>query len=298
MTPRIRTSLVLVLGTALGLPACADEAAAKAREDAIEERLRAEGEKTRKDLDAAVQQVRTLRDEVRALREQVGGVEQRVATLETRPAAAGAAPAAVESGAAAGTSAADKASALREEMKRLQEKVFNGEATEEEQERFWQLAASTELLDGVMKTLETQVKDRPDDLGAKMRLADAYVAKLLTVPPGPLQGVWGNKAMQQWQSVLEKQPDHWDARYSVAFSWSMWPDFLNKTPDAVREFEKLREVQERQTVDAKHAQTYFQLSRLYQKQGKTDKARETLRAGVARHPDDAELKKALAAMEE
>jgi hypothetical protein len=36
---------------------------------------------------------------------------------------------------------------------------------------------------------------------------------------------------------------------------------------------------------------------MYLKQGKTDKARETLKAGLARHPGDAELTKALESVE-
>jgi tetratricopeptide (TPR) repeat protein len=131
-----------------------------------------------------------------------------------------------------------------------------------------------------------------------MGLAQAYVAKLMSIPQGPEQGLWSNKAVQQWQAVLEKDPDHWEARYSLAFNWSMWPDFLNKTPDAIREFEKVREVQERQTPEAKHADTYLQLSRLYVKQGKADKAKDVLRSGLGRFPQDEDLKKALASMED
>ena len=130
-----------------------------------------------------------------------------------------------------------------------------------------------------------------------MQLAQAYISKLMSIPPGMEQAVWSNKAVAQWEAVLKTDPEHWDARFSLAFNWSMWPDFLNKTPDAIREFEKVREVQERSTPDEKHAQTYFQLSRLYQKQGKSDKAKEALRAGLTRFPQDAELKKALESLE-
>ncbi|MCE9636444.1 MAG: tetratricopeptide repeat protein [Planctomycetes bacterium] len=289
----VRPRLVLVVSLALLAAACGDDQAARQREAEARDAMKADIEKARKDLDKATQEIQAAKKDARALRDEVTALMERVSAVEKRPVAgASAAPAATDTGSANAAKAIDK-KALLEEMKSLQEKVFDGTATDDEQQRFWELARTASVVDEMMKTLEAKVKDRPEDTAARMQLAQAYIAKLLSIPQGPEQGLWSNKAVAQWQTVLKQEPDNWDARYSVAFNWSMWPDFLNKTPDAIREFEKTREVQERQTADPKHAQTYLQLSRLYQKQGKSDKAKEALKSGLARHPDDAELKKAL-----
>lgn len=288
-----RPRLVLAVSLALLLAACGDDQAARQREAEARDAMKADVEKVRKEAERATQEAQAAKKDVRTLRDEVTALADRVATLEKRPAAAAEAVTTSAETAPAGAAKAADRKALLEEMKSLQEKVFDGTATDDEQQRFWELARTASVVDEMMKTLEEKVKDRPEDTAARMQLAQAYIAKLLSIPPGPEQALWSNKAVAQWQTVLKQEPDNWDARYSVAFNWSMWPDFLNKTPDAIREFEKTREVQERQTADPKHAQTYLQLSRLYQKQGKSDKAKDALKAGLARHPDDAELKKAL-----
>ena len=45
------------------------------------------------------------------------------------------------------------------------------------------------------------MEQNPRHEEARMGLADAYVAKLLTVPGGPERGIWGMKAEKQWQTI-------------------------------------------------------------------------------------------------
>lgn len=288
-------ALALVL-VAPFLAGCGDSEAL-ARADADRAALRAEVEKLRKDLDKVTETAGKLRGDVASHGRDIAELGERVAAVEARPSAAPAAGGAAAPAVAAGPAAPDKKAQI-DEMEDLRKKVFDGTATEDEERRFWELARTTGRIDELMKSLEAKVKENPNDVAGRMDLAQAYIAKLLSIPGGPEQGLWSNKAEAQWQAVLKLEPENWDARYGVAFNWSMWPDFLNKTPDAVREFEKLKDVQERQTPAAKHVQTYFQLSRLYMKQGKADKAREILRTGLARHPGDAELTKALDSLSE
>lgn len=288
---------VLVLAAA-ALAGCGDAEAAKAREAELEARIRADIDKTRKDADRMAQALQSARDEARGLRDEVGLLGQRVAALESR----------ATSGAAEGTGAeahgvgvakppATDRKALLEELNALREKVFTGKATDEEEQRFWELARTSGAVDELMKSLEGKVKESPDDIAARMQLANAYIEKLQTVPAGMEQGMWGNKASAQWKEVLKRDPEHWDAQFAVGYSWTWWPEQMNKTPDAIRELEKAREIQERGAASPRHAQVYFQLSRMYQRQGKADKAKEILRSGLARHPDDGELKKALDSLE-
>ena len=130
-----------------------------------------------------------------------------------------------------------------------------------------------------------------------MELADAYVAKLLTVPAGPERGIWGVKAEKQWQDVVKQDPDHWDAQYTLAFNYSMYPDFLNKTDDAIQGFERALAIQQRVQPKPQHAKTYVQLARMHKKKGNAKKAREVLELGQMRHPRDKQITAALAALQ-
>jgi len=182
-----------------------------------------------------------------------------------------------------------------EEFEALRRKVWSGQASPDEEARFWEMARTTGALDDLIAEGEAAVAGAPRDVDARMRLASAYTAKLLTVPNGPERGAWAMKAEAQWGAVLEQEPEHWEARYSRAFSWSQWPPFMGKAPAAIKEFEKLVEQQRGMTPAPEQARVYLQLSQLYRDQGNVERANETLRTGVDRHPDSDELKDALEA---
>lgn len=185
-----------------------------------------------------------------------------------------------------------KADADADEFKKLQEKVFDGSATVDEQQRLWaMLREKPEILAALMKDLEKAVADAPNDIDGRMKLSRAYLAKLFTVPDGPEKGTWSMKAMDQYKKVLDLEPEHWEARYSLAMNYSQWPEFLNKRPDAIREFETLRKMQETKTPEPHFAHTYLQLRNLYLKDNRTDDAKAVLEEGIRRFPDDEELKK-------
>ncbi len=188
------------------------------------------------------------------------------------------------------------------EFKTLMSKVLrstlDGTATAEEQERFWQATRTTGLVDDTITSLETYVKTNPQDNEARMELGDAYVAKLLTVPGGPERGIWGMKAEKQWKDVVKRDPDHWEAQYTLAYNYSMYPDFLNKTDDAIAGFEQTLKIQERVQPKSQHAKTYVQLARMHGKKGNTKKAREVLELGQMRHPRDKKIAAALRALQD
>ncbi len=164
-------------------------------------------------------------------------------------------------------------------------------------ERFWELARSTGVLKDLIEDLEAKVNKRPGDLDARLELADAYVAKLLTVPIGPERGVWGTKAESEWQEVLRQDDRNWEAQFKLAESLSYYPDFLGRGPEALASFERTREIQESGPTRKEHAQTYLSLSRLYQRSSQPERAVEALRSGLQRHPTSNEIQQALAALE-
>lgn len=170
----------------------------------------------------------------------------------------------------------------------LLEKMIHdaGTATPEEQATFWKLARTTTMIDDHIKDLLAAVEASPGDADKKLALADAYVAKLMTVPDGPERGTYAILAENQWKNILEKDPTHWQAQISLAFSHSQYPDFMNMTGKAVEDFEKVLAIQERQPQEKKFAVTYSQLALLYRKQGKSEKALTLLREGNRRFPKD------------
>jgi tetratricopeptide (TPR) repeat protein len=232
-----------------------------------------------------------------------------VRRLSIRPVDSGGAGAAVavEDGGGVGgaddrpPAAAEEAPPTEEEFGELLGKVMGRDgqtATAEEQERFWKHARSSGMLDDMVKEFEGAVEDDPEDVEARMDLSRSYVAKVLTVPVGPERGTWAMKAETQWQEVLARDPEHWEAQFSLGVSWSQWPDLFNKTPDAIKAYERAREIQEAGDPQPLHAQTYLHLSRLYLKQGNAEKAQQALEQGLERHPGDQQLAETLKSMQE
>jgi len=176
---------------------------------------------------------------------------------------------------------------------RLRDLYFKGEISDEDQERYWEMAKSEGFLDAVISDMEGRVEGSPEDLAARMELSRDYIAKLFTVNPGPEMGLWAAKAETQWKEVLARDDRHWEARFSLATSWARYPDFLNKGPDAVREFETLRRQQESGPVEPRQAQVYLELGNLYKRAGNAEKQRAALEEGMRRHSDSEELRKAL-----
>ncbi len=161
-------------------------------------------------------------------------------------------------------------------------------------ERFFALARGSGLVEERIGALEDAVAADPGDVDARMALADAYVAKLMTVPGGPEQGVWGAKAEREWKAVVELEPQSWGAHVSLATNYSYYPDVMGKTGDAIAHYEHARELQRSLAPAPEHAQTYLALSRLYQRTGASESALEVLAEAVALHPHDAQLAAALA----
>ena len=163
----------------------------------------------------------------------------------------------------------------------------------EDQQRFWEAARRTTLVDDAIGRLEALIAENPQDQEVRMDLADAYVAKLLTVPASPERGIWGMKAEGQWQEILAQNPDHWEAQYVLAYDYSMYPDFVAKTEEAIAGFEAALRIQERVQPRPEHAMTYVQLARMHTKKGDNEDARRVLELGQARHPGNQEIAEAL-----
>lgn len=168
-------------------------------------------------------------------------------------------------------------------------RIFSGEATEDEQLAFWEEMRTSPEIRKIIAEQERKTPKDSMDVQGHMNLAELYIAKLLSASSGPEKGLWGGKAEERWRAVLEIDPNHWEAQHSVAFSLSMYPDFLNKTGEAINEYERLLIIQREQSPEPEHAQSYLELYRLYQKVGDPANALEVLDEGLGFFPDNQHL---------
>ncbi|MEZ5323842.1 MAG: hypothetical protein R3F19_02065 [Verrucomicrobiales bacterium] len=116
------------------------------------------------------------------------------------------------------------------------------------------------------------------------------MAKVWSSPAGPEQGLWAGKAEGVWKEVLEIQPENWDAQRNIAFSYSQYPDFLNKTGEAIAEYEKVLTIQEAAPEPREgFANSYLEMARLQLKNGDPASALSTLERGTSAHPENAAI---------
>jgi len=179
------------------------------------------------------------------------------------------------------------------ELRSLVSKFFGRKANAAETKRFWKLAKSGRMMDMALAAAEADVESDPRSVDARMQLAEVNVAKIYSLPRGAERRIWADQARDQYTAVLALDENNWEARNGLATGYFHSPRNLNKTADAIREFEKLRSVQEVRAVEAKQAGVYVNLAVLYRRVGDEAKAQQVLRAGQVRHPQNKEIAKTM-----
>jgi vitamin B12 transporter len=97
------------------------------------------------------------------------------------------------------------------------------------------------------------------------------------------------EAEAELQAVLLAQPEHWNARFTLAMLLRNMPAMLGRSADAVREFERLI-VQQGRRADAPHlALPFLQLGDLHEAAGRKSAAVTTWRRALALFPAHPEL---------
>ncbi|GJM21081.1 MAG: hypothetical protein DHS20C15_09960 [Planctomycetota bacterium] len=154
-----------------------------------------------------------------------------------------------------------------------------------ERELLWEEIRKQGLMDAVLAELEAQVAAAPGDADLRVELGLAYLQKIQEVGNGPLAGIFATKADEQFDAVLEQDPQHWDARFTKAVSLSFWPPIFGKQNEAIANFAQLAEQQKHMQPDPKHADTWLLLGNMYQQMGKHDEAMAAWTEGYELHPD-------------
>lgn len=153
----------------------------------------------------------------------------------------------------------------------------------------WRKAHAAGQMDELIKKFEALAKASPNDPKVQMDLAKAYISYLqLDSSKAPQLSL---KADRVYDTVLELEPTHWEARFSKAVSYSFWPAFTGKPKESIKHFEMLVEQQDSMPVTAEQAQTYIMLGNMLEQGGNSAKAKAVWARGAKRHPDNAELVK-------
>ena len=243
-------------------------------------------------------------------RQEFDGLSQRIRRLERgagTPVAPGAAGAAEAPDAVAATpgeagdasdaagEGADAAAAKKTPHEVVQALLGKPFGPNESNRLFWWLSRNKEKISEIIKGIEKEIEKNPNDPHLHVALATAWTAELTNQPPGPQQGLLWGRVGASYDAALALDPNHWQARFGKAFGTSMAPEFLGLRPEAIRQFEKLKEMQSSGAPEPHHAQTYFRLGTLYKDAGNAEKARALWMEGLRLFPDNEELKGTLEA---
>jgi len=246
-----------------------------------------------RDLSSVRTELRDLAKRVDALSAHRGRAEESTKNVEATPAPGE--PAKVRG--APATQERPNGDATRDRFRSMLDRMFRqglgktGLSPGEEAE-FWKAARTTGVVDELLAELEATVAKNPHDLVARMDLADVYTCKLTTIPGGPEQGVWGNKAEEQWKAVIEVQPDHWQARFALGFNYSMYPEFVDHSREAIEHLEVARRQLTHLPREPRHAETFPALARMYERQRQPERARAVLDEGRQLFPDHEGIRRA------
>lgn len=88
------------------------------------------------------------------------------------------------------------------------------------------------------------------------------------------------------EEALQIDSTHWEARFTLAMHHFHTPEFLGRTPDAIRHLEILLR-QQSGAAQPHFAETYLYLGDLYRRAGRADEAAALWRRGAALFPADA-----------
>jgi len=247
-------------------------------------------------------EVAALRDELASLRAELEAVR---AQPTTRPAGSGRSEvidveAAVRAvlaeegllgvdGVAARAAAIDEATGEVVTIEDLVAMLLVGDLNEDEWNSIWNKARAAGLSKELIAAFEERAEQSPNDAEAQAQVGFAYLSTIAEIPDGPEKGAWGMKADAAFDRALEIDPNHWEARYTKAFSLSFWPPIFGKQAEAISNFEILVEKQGNLTRSSRHADTFLHLGNLYQQTGQHEKAAAIWAQGAAQFPDNAEL---------
>ncbi|MDZ4774767.1 MAG: hypothetical protein SGI72_16705 [Planctomycetota bacterium] len=147
----------------------------------------------------------------------------------------------------------------------------------------------------LVKLFEERAKNSPNDAKAQVQLGQAYLQKLFKTSNPMEQGSLATLADKSFDRALAIDDHDWSARFNKATSLSHWPAQAGKQHETINHLEVLVQQQEASAMQPYHAQSHILLGNMYSQIGEKAKAMAAWQKGLALFPDDATLKKQIAA---
>ncbi len=173
---------------------------------------------------------------------------------------------------------------------KLKAAYTSGTAGEEEMAELLKLSKSKPIMSFIVKGLEKKIADDPEDLEARLQLANVESSRVHMAESITERAMLGRNVREQISEVLKRDPENWQGRFMKAVGISHSQRTPQGRANAIREFESLLTIQASRPSEPKFAQTYGQLAIVYMAERDTKKAREVLTEGLASYPDAKDLK--------
>jgi tetratricopeptide (TPR) repeat protein len=175
----------------------------------------------------------------------------------------------------------------------LKKAYLAGSASKEELSELVLLSKNKRLMGHIVSGLEQKIADNPDDLDARLQLADVESSRVHIAESITERAMFGKNVREQIKQVLERDPENWRGRFMRAVGISHSQRTPQGRANAIKEFETLLTLQQASTPEPRFAQTYEQLASVYLAEKDTTKARATVQAGLTAYPDAKDLKELL-----
>jgi tetratricopeptide (TPR) repeat protein len=183
------------------------------------------------------------------------------------------------------------------DAKSFYDKLKSGELDWADADALWREADAAGVTKDLVAMFEQLAKDNPNDASAHVEYAKALLQLTRKAGGGPEAGAYAGKADKEFDRALEIDDHNWPARFTKAVSLTFWPKFMGKQTEAITNFETLVRQQDEVAPQPHFAETHVMLGNMYADMGQKDKAIAAYKKGLMIFPDNATLKKQLAAMQ-
>jgi vitamin B12 transporter len=146
-------------------------------------------------------------------------------------------------------------------------------------------AAARPAAERAATLLRAWLQAEPQAVEPRVRLAAVRVRCEIPFAEMMAAGALVGQANALLEEALRIDSTHWEARFSLAVNHFHTPEFLGRTPDAIRHLEILLR-QQGDRAEPHHALTHLYLGDLYRRTGREADAASAWRRGAALHPGD------------
>jgi vitamin B12 transporter len=146
-------------------------------------------------------------------------------------------------------------------------------------------AAARPAIQQATALLREWMQAEPGAVEPRVRLASVRARCEIPFAEMMSAGALIGQANALLEEALQIDSTHWEARFSLAMNHYHTPEFLGRTPDAIRHLEILLR-QQGDGVQPHFAETWLYLGDLYRRTGRADEAAALWRRGAALFPAD------------